>query len=164
MHARSTAWGVDDTFFQRMTAPRRLGELLVTAGLITEEQLATALEAQAQAHKRLGEILVGSGIVSEIQLTQVLSNQLSVAWVSLNHVEFTRELLGLVPRDVAEEHTLIPVHFRVGKECERILYVAMDDPTHVEAMEAVSELTSMHVRPLIAPPSEIRKAIETHYE
>jgi type IV pilus assembly protein PilB len=147
-----------------MTAPRRLGELLVSAGLITEGDLATALEAQKKEHKRLGELLVGSGVVSEIQLTQVLSNQLSVAWVSLNHVDFTRELLGLVPREVAAEHTLIPVHFRVGKDRERILYVAMDDPTHVEAMEAVSELTSMHVRPLIAPPSEIRKAIETQYD
>lgn len=146
-----------------MMQGRRLGELLVAAQLVSEEQLAEALGAQRASGVRLGDLLVERGIVSEIQLTQVLSNQLSVAWVSLRHVDFTRELLSLVPRELAQSHTLIPVHFRLGKQKQKILYVAMDDPTNVAAMEAVSGLTAMHVRPLIAPPSEIRKAIRLHY-
>ena len=146
-----------------MTQGRRLGELLVAARLVTEEQLADALAAQRQGGGRLGDVLVERGFVSEIQVTQVLSNQLSVAWVSLRHVEFTRKLLSLVPRDMAQAHSLIPVLFRLNKQRQKILYVAMDDPTNVPAMEAVSGVTAMHVRPLIAPPSEIRKAIRQHY-
>src|SRR5687768_14994130 len=143
-----------------MSQSRRLGELLRAAALVSDEQLAFALEEQARGSGRLGEILVRQGIVSELQLIQVLSNQLSVAWVSLPHVDFTEELLMLVPPELAEQYTLLPVHFRMGKQKEKILYVAMDDPTHVTAMEQVSRVTGMHVRPLIAPSSEIRRYIQ----
>lgn len=146
-----------------MTAGRRIGELLQSAGLISEAQLSESLSEQERSGARLGEILVARGMVSELQLTQLLSNQLSVAWVSLSHVEFSRELLILVPRALAEEHTLIPVHFRVGEKRQKILYVAMDDPTNVAAMEVVSRQTGMHVRPLIATPSEIRREIRERY-
>lgn len=146
-----------------MAQDRRIGELLKAAGLITQAQLEAALEEQARAGKRLGEVLVGLGYVRELQLTQVLSNQLSVAWVSLAHVDLTDELLVLVPVEVAERYTLLPVHFRIGDQKQKILYVAMDDPTDVQAMEHVSRLTGMHVRPLIAPPSEIRREIQLRY-
>lgn len=146
-----------------MSQNRRLGELLRSAALITDEQLTRALEEQARSSIRLGEILVRHGVVSELQLIQVLSNQLSVAWVSLPHVDFTDELLMLVPVELAEQHTLIPVHFRIGKQKEKILYVAMDDPTNVSAMEQVSRVTGMHVRPLIAPHSDIRRHIHACY-
>ncbi len=146
-----------------MGQSRRIGELLKAAGLVTEEQLAEALDEQERSAGRLGEILVRRGVVGELQVTQVLSNQLSVAWVSLRHVEVTEELLVLVPLEVAEQYTLIPVHFRIGEKKQKILYVAMDDPTDVAAMEHVSRITGMHVRPLIAPPSEIRQQIEARY-
>jgi type IV pilus assembly protein PilB len=146
-----------------MSQNRRLGELLKAAALVSDEQLSLALEEQGRGSGRLGEILVRQGVVSELQLIQVLSNQLSVAWVSLPHVDFTEELLMLVPVNLAEQHTLIPVHFRIGKQKEKILYVAMDDPTNVAAMEQVSRVTGMHVRPLIAPGSEIRRHIQARY-
>jgi type IV pilus assembly protein PilB len=122
-----------------MTQGRRLGELLIAAQLVNEQQLAEALAAQRESGVRLGDLLVERGIVSELQLTQILSNQLSVAWVSLRHVDFTRELLSLVTREVAQMHTLIPVHFRLGKQKQRILYVAMDDPTNVAAQPFPSD-------------------------
>jgi len=146
-----------------MSHGNRIGELLKAAGLIADAQLERALEEQARSGARIGEVLVGLGFLNELQLTQILSNQLSVAWVSLAHVELTDELLILVPVEVAEQHTLIPVHFRVGDQKQKILYVAMDDPTDIAAMEHVSRLTGMHVRPLIAPPSEIRRQIQVRY-
>jgi type IV pilus assembly protein PilB len=142
----------------------RIGELLKAAGLITEQQLQTALEQQAQSGTRLGRLLVAVGAVSELQLTQVLSNQLSVAWVSLPHVDMTEELLLLVPRTIALKWELVPVHFRIGEERQKILYVAISDPTNVEAMQDVARLTGMNVRPLIAPPSEILRTIEVVYK
>jgi type IV pilus assembly protein PilB len=146
-----------------MSEGRRIGDLLQGAHLITDAQLAAALAAQREAGGRIGEILVQQGVVTELQLSQILSNQLSVAWVSLAHVEFTEELLMLVPLEVAERHTLIPVHFRLGEQRKKILYVAMDDPTNIAAMEHVSRVAAMHVRPLIAPASEIRRYIRTRY-
>ena len=146
-----------------MTQGRRVGELLKAAGLITNDQLLDALREHERSGLRLGEVLVNRGLVDELQLTQILSNQLSVAWVSLPRVEFSDELLTLVPAEVAEQHTLVPVHFRLGPQRQKILYVAMDDPTNVQAMQHVSRITGMHVRPLIAPPSEIRKQIQARY-
>ena len=147
-----------------MTRTHRIGELLKVAGLISEPQLQTALDEQASTGARLGRILVARGAVTELQLTQVLSNQLSVAWVSLPHVDLTDELLLLVPYAVAAKWELVPVHFRVGEERQKILYVAIGDPTNVAAMEEVSRITGMNVRPLIAPPSEIVKTIEVAYK
>jgi type IV pilus assembly protein PilB len=140
----------------------RIGELLVAAGMITREQLDAALAEQASAGGRIGELLVRRGFVTEHELTQILSNQVSVAWVSLDHVEFTRELLSLVPPDVALELNLLPVLFRMEKK-QKILYVAVDDPTHLPAMERIAQLTGMNVRPVVAPASEIRRAIRQHY-
>ncbi len=60
-----------------------IGELLQSAGLISEAQLSESLDEQERSGNRLGEILVTRGLISELQLTQLLSNQLSVAWVSL---------------------------------------------------------------------------------
>ena len=142
---------------------RRIGELLRAAGLVSDTQLAAALDEHHRGEGRLGEVLVRRALISETQLTQILSNQLSVAWVSLQHVEFTDELLVLVPAEIAAQYTLLPVHFRIGDRKQKILYVAMDDPTNVVAMQHVSRITGMHVRPLIAPPSEIRKQIQIRY-
>jgi len=141
----------------------RLGDMLVRAGLITREALADAVQEQEQRGVRLGEVLVRRGLISEHDLTQIFSNRVSVAWVSLDYVEFTRELLGLVPGDMAQELNLIPVYFRTEKNRQKILYVAVDDPTAISAMERVASHTGMHVRPMVAPASEIRRAIRLHY-
>ncbi len=141
----------------------RIGELLLLAGLLTREQLEDALVAQQELGGRLGEVLVRRGLVTEYDLAQILSNQVSVALVSLPHVEFTRELLSLVPAELAQELNLIPVLFRTGPDKQKILYLAVDDPTNVPAMEKVAQATGMHVRPLVAPASDIKRMIRLHY-
>jgi type IV pilus assembly protein PilB len=141
----------------------RLGDMLVTAGLVTREDLARALHDQAQSGMKLGEVLVRRGLISEHDLTQILSHRVSVAWVCLDYIEFTRELLSLLPAELAAELNVIPVYFRTEKNRQKILYVAVDDPTSVTAMEQVAVYTGMHVRPLVAPASEIKRAIQQHY-
>jgi type IV pilus assembly protein PilB len=137
--------------------------LLVSAGLVSEVQLAEVLAVQQSTNLRIGELLVERGYIGELDLTQVLSHQLSVAWVSLEHVDFTPMILMLVPRAVARQHRVLPVFFRTDKKREKILYIAMDDPTDVPAMQRVAEVTEMRIRPLIAPPGEIRLALDKYY-
>ena len=137
--------------------------MLVAAGKITPEELEEVIASQQGSGKRLGALMVERGVISELELTQILSNQLSVAWVSLDHVDFTDEILDVIPGELARQFTLIPVHYRVDEHDEPILYVAMDDPTDIEAMRRVSEYSHTHVRPMIAPLSEIKHAIEIHY-
>jgi len=147
-----------------MDAPRvKLGELLVRAGLITSVQLQEALDEQSRNGKRLGSLLVESGLVSETQVTQILSQQLSVPWVSLHHIDFSRELLALVPVDVVDRYCLIPIYVRRVRGLGDALYVAMDDPTNQQALEEVAQRSNLHVRAMIAPPHDIRSAIRAYY-
>jgi type IV pilus assembly protein PilB len=141
----------------------RIGELLVEAKLVTREQLEVGLAAQQKSGRKLGQVLIELGIVSETQLTQALSQQLSVPWVSLYHIDFSRELLNLVPQELAETFCLVPVFVRRVRKQGDTLYVAMDDPTHEAALQAVMRSSSLPVRPMIASPSDIRSAIRVYY-
>jgi type IV pilus assembly protein PilB len=146
-----------------MSSRVRLGELLVTAHIISRGQLDQALTLQKNDGRRLGKILVEQGFVTETQVTQILSQQLSVPWVSLHHIDFSRQLLDLVPEELAERHCLVPIFVRRVRGLGETLYVAMDDPTDEVAQKAVSDFAALPVRTMIAPPNDIRSAIRAYY-
>lgn len=141
----------------------KLGKLLVDAHMLEQVQLDGVLALQETDGRRLGTLLVEMGFVGETQLTQILSQQLSVPWVSLSHVEFTRPLLDMLPRELATRHCLVPVHVRTVPKRGRVLYVAMDDPTNEDALAECASAVGMPTQPMIAPPSDIRAAIRTYY-
>jgi type IV pilus assembly protein PilB len=141
----------------------RLGELLVAAQIITRDQLEEALELQKRDGRRLGKLLVEAGLVTETQVTQILSQQLSVPWVSLYHIDFSRQLLDLVPLELAEKYGLVPIFVRRVRGLGETLYVAMDDPSDEVAQREVSQWCGLPVRAMIAPPSDIRAAIRVYY-
>ncbi len=145
------------------TVAKRIGELLVEAGVLSQSQLEQALFAQRKDGRKLGQLLIELGLVSEVQLTQTLSRQLSVPWVSLYHVDFSRSLLNLVPREVAERYAVVPILVRRIKKQGDTLYIAMDDPTNEAAIEDVARSASLPVKPMIACPSDIRAAIRVYY-
>jgi type IV pilus assembly protein PilB len=147
-----------------MTLPRiRIGQLLVDAGLVSRDVVDAVLEQQKADGRRIGALLVERGHVDESQLTQILSHQLSVPWVSLLHIEFSRKLLDLVPREHAERWCLIPIYVRRLRGQGDTLYVAMDDPTNEDALTACASFSGLPVRAMIAPPSDIRAAIRAYY-
>jgi type IV pilus assembly protein PilB len=147
-----------------MATPRlRLGQLLVDAKLITEQALQEVLGRQGADGRRLGTLLVEGGFINETQLTQILSHQLSVPWVSLLHIEFSRQLLNLVPHDVADRYCLVPIYVRHVRHQGDTLYVAMDDPTNEVGLNACRDHAGLPVRAMIAPPLDIRNAIRVYY-
>ncbi len=141
----------------------RLGTLLVDAKLLTAEDLEATLAAQKADGRRLGTLLVERGLLNETQLTQILSHQLAVPWVSLLHIEFSRQLLNLVPQDVADRFCLVPIYVRHVRNQGETLYVAMDDPTNEEGLKACADHSGLPVRAMIAPPQDIRSAIRVYY-
>ncbi|MDB4941553.1 MAG: Type fimbrial assembly, ATPase PilB, partial [Labilithrix sp.] len=148
-----------------------LGELLIQAKVVTPEQLEEALAAQSAQlaqnqpidEKKIGQMLIERGWMTEAQLTQTLSLQLSVPWVSLYHIDFSRQLLNRVPRELAEQYCLIPIFVRHVKGQGETLYVAMDDPTNAQALAEVAKNASLQTRPMIASASDIRSAIRVYY-
>jgi type IV pilus assembly protein PilB len=146
-----------------VSVAKRIGELLVEGGILSQSQLEQALFAQRKDGRKLGLLLVELGFITEVQVTQVLSRQLSVPWVSLYHVDFSRSLLNLVPREIAEKFCLVPIFVRRVRKHGETLYVAMDDPTNEVAIEEVMRAAGLPVKPMIACPSDIRAAIRVYY-
>ncbi len=146
-----------------MGTRKRIGELLASANAITPAQLEEALKHPRKEGERLGDVLVSLGMVSETQLTQALSQQLAIPWVSLYHVDFSRPLLNLVPKEIAERYCLVPVLVRKSKKRGEQLFVAMDDPTNDAALEEVAQYCGLTVKPMIACRGDIRAAIRVYY-
>jgi type IV pilus assembly protein PilB len=145
-----------------MSLPR-IGQLLVDAQVIRPEQLEEALRIKAHDGRKLGQILVDTGMASETLLTQTLSRQLSIPWVSLHHLQFSRTLLSLVSRETAQAQGVLPLFVQRAAGEEPILYVAIDDPTNEALLAALASEVRMVVRPMIASPNDLRRAIETFY-
>lgn len=145
------------------TARIRLGQLLVDAKLLRQSDLDDVLALQRTDGRRLGTLLVERGLVNETQLTQVLSHQLSVPWVSLVHIEFSRQLLNLVPHHVAERFCMVPIYVRHVRSQGQTLYVAMDDPSNEDGLRECEKHAGLPVKAMIAPPSDIRNAIRVYY-
>lgn len=141
----------------------RLGQLLVDAKLLRQSDLDEVLALQRSDGRRLGTLLLERGLVNETQLTQVLSHQLSIPLVSLMHIEFSRQLLNLVPHVVAERYCMVPIYVRHVRSQGQTLYVAMDDPSNDEGLRECEKHAGLPVKAMIAQRSDIRNAIRVYY-
>src|SRR5919201_1586139 len=138
---------------------RRLGDLLVAEGLITEDQLKQALTEQKGKSEKLGSIFARLGIITEEQLIGFLSRQYGIPSITLSNVDVDSETLRLVPAPIARKYEVLPIK-RIGGT----LTLAMSDPTNVFALDDVAFMTSLQILPVVAPQAAIRKAIDKAYE
>lgn len=138
---------------------RRLGELLLSAGLVNQRQLDEALAEQRGSQQRLGAILVRRGFLTERQMLEVLSQQYGIPTVDLSLVTPDPELLKLVPADVARKFCVLPVDRHA-----RSIHLAVPDPTDLSALDAIGFMTGLNVVPRLAELEEIRATIDRVYE
>jgi type IV pilus assembly protein PilB len=138
---------------------RRLGDLLVAEGLITDEQLRQALGEQKGKADKLGSILVRQGSISEEQLIGFLSRQYGIPSITLVNLDIDAETLRLVPAHIAKKYDVLPVK-RIGGT----LTLAMSDPTNVFALDDIAFMTNLQILPVVAPQAAIRKALDRAYE
>ena len=129
---------------------RRLGQVLVSEGLITDDQLNRALAAQRSTLALLGAVLVNQGAVREDSLTEVLSSHLNAPIADLKHGEVDAEVARLLPEDFARRHLLLPL----GRQDGHIL-VAMSDPSNLPVLNDIRLITGLEVTPYVASPSDI---------
>jgi type IV pilus assembly protein PilB len=138
---------------------RRLGDLLVADGLLTQEQLQKALAEQKGSTEKLGSILIRLGFINEEQLIGFLSRQYGVPSITLSQLDIDAEVLKLVPAAIAKKYEVLPVR-KMGNS----LALAMADPTNVFALDDIAFMTNLQVLPLVASQSAIKKAIDRNYE
>ena len=136
----------------------RLGELLVRENLISLQQLQQAQEQQKREGGRLGYHLTKLGAIEESELTNFLSKQYGVPSINLNDFDIDPEVVKLVPRDVCEKHSCIPVN-RAGAS----LIVAMSDPSNIFAIDDIKFLTGYNVEVVVASDAQIKDAIDRYY-
>lgn len=132
-----------------------LGDILLSCGIITEDDVRTALEEQKRSGKRFGEALVSLGIVSQEDIEWGLSTQLEIPFVRLRKEDIDPGAVSLVPPSLAWKHDLIPL-IRIGDE----LKVAMADPLDRHAIEAVERSTGCTVTVSVALPADIHRMLE----
>lgn len=144
-------WGEDMAYM-------RLGDLLVSTGAITEEQLHHALELQKGTKQRLGDVLIQNGIITEKNLIEALKIQLGIEFIDLTSVTLPVELARFVPKNIARKYCVVPV--RVSADT---LYLAMSDPLDFVAQEEVKSASHKRVIPMIAARRAVEQAVSRLY-
>ena len=146
-----------------MTGPRkRLGEILVDAGVLDAHQLQAALGHQRQWGGKLGRILVEKRFITEEIMLRAVSRQLGLDMVDLSQQKVHERVIGLLTPEIVTKFNVIPVGLKREGSAE-VMYLAMSDPTNVEATDTVSFKTGKKVRPLLASEASIERAIRLYY-
>ena len=136
----------------------RLGELLVREDLISLAQLQRAQDEQRQTGGRVGYHLTKLGFIEESELTEFLSGQYGVPVIDLGEFEIDEDVLGLIPKEVAEKHCVCPVN-----RAESSLIVAMSDPSNIFAIDDLKFLTGYNIEVVVASESAIRETLARYY-
>jgi type IV pilus assembly protein PilB len=136
----------------------RMGEILLTAGLLTEQQLEEALAEQTRSYRRFGEILIQENLVTEDDVIEAQAIQTDMPHVHLNEVTIPKEIVNLVPESLARTYTLLPVSVSADR-----ISVALANPLDVEALDAVQRHCKKRVEPLLASESRIQAILDEMY-
>lgn len=136
----------------------RLGEMLVTAGIIGQDKLNQVLKDQTRSGLRLGDYLVRNSIVGEDQIIGLISKQLRVPRFDFATFAVDPRLAELLPSDLAQKHRVAPLG-RKGA----VLLVVMPDPTDIYAIDAIEVATNSEVQPYICSESEFERLLASIY-
>lgn len=138
---------------------KRIGEILVSQGRLTPEQLAEFLRIQKQTSKRLGDILVENGILSKEELSFSLGEQLGIPHVWLRKGLVDPRIIRVLPKEKALQFQVIPM-FRVHDT----LTLATTDAHALFVFDEVAKLTNLQIQPVLCRTDDIMEAIRTHYD
>jgi type II secretory ATPase GspE/PulE/Tfp pilus assembly ATPase PilB-like protein len=137
---------------------KKLGEIVVEYGLVTQDDLNRALKIQQKEGKRLGEILVQEGLISPEDLLTTLSAQFNLPTCDLKTLQIQPDAVSLISEDIARKSTLIPIEVTDGA-----LVIAMAFPDDILTIRDVSTRTGKRIQIALATASEINNAIDLYY-
>ncbi|MDA8168339.1 MAG: ATPase, T2SS/T4P/T4SS family [Nitrospiraceae bacterium] len=135
---------------------KKIGEILLNAGLITAEQLEHVLLIQKGSGKHTGKLLVDMGLTTEADIAQALSSQLSVPILDLGKIEITAK--DIIPKEIALKKVVIPVECTGNR-----MVLAMANPLDWKTIDEIAFRSGLKVSPAVATASSILETIEKHY-
>ena len=140
-------------------AQRRLGQILVDLGYLSEDQLWDILEEQKQSPGEiLGQVALKLGLITNEQLTEALAEQWGMPVVNLAETNIPPKVIDLVPSTMAEVYKIMPISLR-----DNVLTVAMADPQNLAALDDLRNFIGMEVRGAVSSPAAVEQAIAKHY-
>ncbi len=131
---------------------------MVDAGLISEQQLEEALSFQEKQGGKIAEALIALGFIEAEQFVRFLAKQPGVASIDLTSYEVPKEIIDLVPRDLAVQHEVFPID-KLGK----LLTLGMVCPLDGRTIGEIEDRTGLKVKPLLCSPMDVRDSIRRYY-
>ena len=138
---------------------QRIGEILVHAGKISDDQLNEALAQQKNTHEKLGQVLIDMGMIQEDDLITAYSMQLGYRKAdNFLLLEAKPEVVALIPEDFARSNSVLAV-----QRSKKSLVVAMEDPEDIAAIDSIKRLTDLEPDIVVVGPSLLAKAMDQLY-
>lgn len=141
-----------------MKARKKLGEILVEGGLLTQKQLEEALPFQKKSSLKLGQFLVREGIVSESQIVDLVSTQLRLEKYRPDKYTIDVDLANLLPADIAHKYQAAPL-----QKNGLLLTIAMMDPLDINGLDAIEVYTNCEVEAIICTESHLNQLLNSLY-
>ncbi len=136
----------------------RLTEILIKNNLITQQQLAQAIDVQKTKGGKLSDIIIELKFIKESDLISALSEGLNFPLIDLKRFKLDPEIVKLIPANIARHYNIIPVS-KIGDT----VTLAMADPLNVFAIDHVGQLTGYRINPIVSSSSDILQALEAVY-
>lgn len=154
---------MDNSIASRLRRKKRLGDLLLGAGVITQEQLEEALKKQKESGngQKLGMTLVDMGIMNDEIIAEALCHQMGLERVHLAGITIEDEVLALVDEKVLRKYMLLPYEF--APDNPNVLRVAFSDPLDMIAMDDLSIITGMQIEVRVTTVKDVSQALDRFY-
>ncbi|WII72010.1 type IV-A pilus assembly ATPase PilB [Bdellovibrio sp. 22V] len=136
----------------------KIGEILVKQGLLKPDQLAVAVEEQKKSGQKLTGAIIQLGFLKENQILRALEKHFAVPGVEVNTFEIDQSVIALIPKDVCEKNTLIPL-----QKAGTTLVVAFADPSNIIVKEDLRFITRCRIQAVVGTESAIVSGIEKYY-
>lgn len=140
---------------------KRLGDILIDAGVINGQQLETALAVQKEKGQKLGETLIDLEFTTEVNIANALHRQLNIDFVILSERRIDTEITKLVGEEILRKHSIMPFEFK--KDNPNILRVAMSNPLDLLAIDDIAIVTNFQIEPAVSTSQDIAAAIDKYY-
>jgi type IV pilus assembly protein PilB len=141
-----------------MKDKKRLGEILVKKGLLTEDMLQKVVTDQKKTNMRFGQFLVRQGFIQEKQIIELLSEQLNIKKYQINEYPLDMDLVRYIPIEIAQKNQVVPLKVRGN-----LLTVGVVDPLDIKVFDSIEKITNMEVEPVICSEMEINQIINSMY-
>ena len=148
-----------------LSLPKRLGDMMVTSGVLEKDRLDQALDYQRKNGGKLGSILVHQGHLEEETLLRFLAEQCGIQYVKIKELgEISEEVVAKVPESICRKHNLIPIELDRATKDGAALTIAVADPLNVLVFDDLKMMTGLDIISVLASEKDILEAIDKHYE